>query len=693
MVCADNGGEKMTPDPDFTLYASTGVHDAFRRLVERHIAHVHAAAYRRLGACSHLAADVTQSVFVKLARVARALPAETCLGMWLHRQAVSMSIDAIRSELRRRTREQTAVAMQHDSASPTVDWRQSSLHLDDALERLPAPDRAAVVMRFFEQREFAEVGAALGTTPEAARKRISRALEKLRERLSKRGVAVSVVALESLLRSESVRAVSAGLTERVVAAGTSAGKSVVASFITAVASRWGLVGAGAVAAWIVSGVIYWRVEVHAKPMAAVAEAGGRAAINDPAATLTEPVAAAEREPRTIPEIVAAIKVLYEGPSSLRKSLTIDALLRKVRPADYAAFFQLAGTEIGTGDRIELWIRTLHAWIKAPEALTRAMLAVDSAKADSLVSRFLVMPSITREADENGNLHFSRIDMAFKAWLKADPESAARWLLENHETPLLARRIFPTRGEGSLLDFLMAGFLRSKEAVDSPAGRALAESLAASGGTRTAYDTYVAQLFYRDGDAERTPVEALRNIAAQFIQTGNTDALRTLGFCWAQRRRDEFESETAGPSFPGRYWLALGAASGEQDRGRWAKVALSRRNESGHPNAALTDVVDAWLTFDAGQFDALVPFIRENAAPEEFSPALVRAAQQMARNSALTELAMRIAVQIPDVEQRNLMLRGLYRRLLEIDPKAASGFIARNRWPADQLAVISDLNVP
>src|SRR5436190_11598645 len=102
------------PDPDFTRYRTTGEEAAFRALVGAHLAMVHAVALRRLGPHAHLAEDVAQAVFSRLARAAGALPPDLIVAPWLHRQAVRLAIDTVRKEERRIVRETTA-AMLHAS--------------------------------------------------------------------------------------------------------------------------------------------------------------------------------------------------------------------------------------------------------------------------------------------------------------------------------------------------------------------------------------------------------------------------------------------------------------------------------------------------------------------------------------------------------------------------------------------------
>ena len=184
-------------DPDFTRYCATGDESAFRALVQTHLAMVHAVALRRLGPHGHLALNVAQAVFTRLARTARGLPRDLVVAPWLHRQAVRLAIDAVRKEERRRARETTATMLHTPDPAP------AAALLDDALDQLPAADRALLVLHYLEERDTAAVAAALGSTPEAARKRIARSLEKLRALLTRRGAALTTAALIAFLSQAS----------------------------------------------------------------------------------------------------------------------------------------------------------------------------------------------------------------------------------------------------------------------------------------------------------------------------------------------------------------------------------------------------------------------------------------------------------------------------------------------------------
>src|SRR5689334_4231774 len=160
--------------------------DAFRELVRRYTNLVFAAAKRRVSNAS-LAGEITQIVFIRLAKAAPKIRTDAELAAWLHRTTVHASIDLWRSENRRRTREQHAVAMQTDP-NETVPWNDLAPVLDDAVNDLNDADRQAVVLRFFDDKSMRDVGATLGVSEDAAKMRVSRALERLRNLLTARGV-------------------------------------------------------------------------------------------------------------------------------------------------------------------------------------------------------------------------------------------------------------------------------------------------------------------------------------------------------------------------------------------------------------------------------------------------------------------------------------------------------------------------
>jgi RNA polymerase sigma factor (sigma-70 family) len=180
---------------------------AFRELVERHLPVVYSAA-RRMVRDSHLAEEVAQSVFTTLVQKAESIRPPQVLGGWLYNTTRHLAMHAVRTEQRRREREQTAFAMQ--ALDLPSDDSGIAEHLEPAMAALDAEDRDALVLRFLANRGLREVGAELGVSEEAARKRVSRALERLRTVLESRGVTATSVLLATALTASTL-AVPVGL--------------------------------------------------------------------------------------------------------------------------------------------------------------------------------------------------------------------------------------------------------------------------------------------------------------------------------------------------------------------------------------------------------------------------------------------------------------------------------------------------
>jgi RNA polymerase sigma factor (sigma-70 family) len=196
-------------------YADTRDEPAFAALVERHLGLVYSSALRRLAGDPHRAADVAQTVFIALARHASSLAHRPVLASWLHTATRHAAIDLLRAEHRRRTREHhahTLALVNAPEPTPTsAEWDQLRPLLDTALDQLSEPDRAILLLRFFEKHSFADVAAQLSLTEDAARMRTTRALEKLRQLLARRGLTSTAAALATALTTQTLTAAPATL--------------------------------------------------------------------------------------------------------------------------------------------------------------------------------------------------------------------------------------------------------------------------------------------------------------------------------------------------------------------------------------------------------------------------------------------------------------------------------------------------
>jgi RNA polymerase sigma factor (sigma-70 family) len=212
-----NGSENLR------RYVETQSEEAFRVIVESHLRLVYSAALRLVNGDGALASDISQVVFADLAAKANTLPSDAVLSGWLYRHTCFTAAKMLRSEQRRRIREREAVLMNATGASAEQVWDQVAPFLEEGMNSLGSTDRNAILLRFFEGQDLRSVGLALGASEDAAQKRISRAIEKLRRFFLKKGVSVSGTALIGFLAAQASSAVPGGLASAVTASALAGG--------------------------------------------------------------------------------------------------------------------------------------------------------------------------------------------------------------------------------------------------------------------------------------------------------------------------------------------------------------------------------------------------------------------------------------------------------------------------------------
>jgi RNA polymerase sigma factor (sigma-70 family) len=213
-------------------YVKNGSEAAFKELLSRYMDLVYSTALRLVNGDVHRAQDVAQSVFTDLAREAPRLSPDTMLGGWLHRHTFFTATKFIRTERRRQIREQQAMEM-NALNNTDRDFEYLAPVLDQAINELPEDDRAAILLRFYERRDLRSIGETLGSSEDAAQKRVSRALDQLHGMLTRRGVVLSATVLAATLAAKAVTAAPTGLLATIATAALSGSTITTATVIAA----------------------------------------------------------------------------------------------------------------------------------------------------------------------------------------------------------------------------------------------------------------------------------------------------------------------------------------------------------------------------------------------------------------------------------------------------------------------------
>jgi RNA polymerase sigma factor (sigma-70 family) len=213
-------------------YLDRNSETAFAELVHQHVNLIYSVALRYTGN-SHDAQDVTQVVFVILAKKAMSLRQRTNLTGWLYETTRFTSSQLLRTRARQQAREQEAYMQStlNDSETEGI-WRQLAPLLEEAMTRLNEKERALLVLRYFENKSGAETAALMGVNEWAARKRIDRAVEKLRKFFTKRGVVVPAAVLTTAISANSVQAAPIALAKTATALALAKGATASTSTLT-----------------------------------------------------------------------------------------------------------------------------------------------------------------------------------------------------------------------------------------------------------------------------------------------------------------------------------------------------------------------------------------------------------------------------------------------------------------------------
>jgi RNA polymerase sigma factor (sigma-70 family) len=320
---------------------------AFRELVRRHSPLVYGTALRMLAGNRAAAQDVTQEVFTLLARKSCSLDG-VVVGAWLYRQTCRRASNHVRTETRRKQRELVAAAQMNPDGSDDSAMKESlGSEVDAALHSLPSSDRDALVLRFFEGQGFRQLGASLGTTEEAARKRVSRALDKLATALRRRGIAVGSAALGTTMTGLGAAPVPSPLIDQVTAHALAC--------LTPVASPWTgkllkPAAAGVLATSLIAGatLAFQEIRPAAQP---VATEGKRASLDESKLF----------ESDSLEDLIAEIKRTKAGPGHALTTLRLHALLDRIQNDRIPEFVTLARERLTLAERASCFEPLMVRW--------------------------------------------------------------------------------------------------------------------------------------------------------------------------------------------------------------------------------------------------------------------------------------------------------------------------------------------
>ncbi|QJE98093.1 RNA polymerase sigma factor [Luteolibacter luteus] len=655
---------------------------AFRGLVRQHSPLVFGTALRFLKSDRAAAQDVTQEVFTLLARKASSLEADQLSG-WLYRQTCRRASNHIRAESRRRIREYAAVeAMTPPSASSEFEPHHLSSELDEAMIALPARDRDALVLRYFEDRDFRTVGGVLGITEEAARKRVNRAMEKLVAMLRRRGITIGTASLSGTMTSmgrttvseKLVAQISAHALKGLPAAGWPALMSLLKPFLSGVALSSLLIGSSEVLLQANDGVsVMSRDHGGPVPTTKIKRGDSFAALPDTS---------------SLQSIIAAIKQSSGGPRHELGTLRLKAILARISNEQIPEFVALANGELSDLERTTVYPLLIYRWAEADAAA-----AISFAVLGDLLTKHL-----------DPALGTSMRGSLFSDWLATDLPAMEDWLKRNwnHESLLYtaANLANPQQKPLPLRDSIAMAVAKSHLWKDGKEGvLAYLNALPSPQDRLSALGAFSNQLYWQDSnfeDVERqaTILDLIKSVPEKNVRDAALDnylAAVARGnpetfpeFLESLEPRDRFHALVKQLGIPKIQVQIEGVGNTSYTDEEALPSPLKREAEvleagraAGLPESEIAaEVAKSILpALSREEFGSWIQQHRDNPHLDEALAAGIRGATE-------PERGIEIAAAISEVALRQQLARASFRRLLVQNRRAAMAYPSRADVPAD-----------
>jgi hypothetical protein len=334
---------------------------------------------------------------------------------WLYRQTCRRASNFLRAEMRRKNRERTAMSA-YTPMNPPVHSEELARELDTAMNALPATDRNALVVRYFENADHAAVGRALGISEDAARKRVRRALDRLGAIFKRKGILTASASLGGTLRGFGGEPLPAGLVATICNQAMKAAPAGVGSLWVSFLKP---VIAGVAATSIISAAVV-MVRPGEGPEISRMSSNNPISPTGPERTL----AAVTLDQSSLEAILAELQHAVAGPANARTSLRLEAAFERLGNERIPEFIALANGKLAPQERVALYRPLLERWLsQEPE---KAM-------------TFTLESNVGKQVDGSGL--GGLLDNLFLRWARRDADACAKWLIASRENPALQGNSF------------------------------------------------------------------------------------------------------------------------------------------------------------------------------------------------------------------------------------------------------------